>query len=146
MSRSTLSTTRLFAAPAAKKVMETIYFGTSPLLPDQYRGPNPMNPPKVFLAFFSSVFSCSFLWSDVMFNRLCSIFLCSVLSWSVIFCRVIHRVLFWPVTLRHIIQIYQRYEALLSSAARRTNLICILHSNFALYMYTQRNIALWFCW
>jgi oligopeptidase B len=36
----------MYSAPVAKKVADTIYFGKTPLIPDQYRGPNPMEPPK----------------------------------------------------------------------------------------------------
>jgi hypothetical protein len=34
-------------APIAKKIAEKIFFGKSPLVPDQFRGPNPMDPPLV---------------------------------------------------------------------------------------------------
>lgn len=44
--RTFTSLTRLYSAPVAKKVAETMYFGKSPLFPDQYRGEQPMDPPK----------------------------------------------------------------------------------------------------
>lgn len=48
-SRSFSSFTRLYSAPVAKKVVETIFFGKTPLFPDQYRGPMPMDPPRTKL-------------------------------------------------------------------------------------------------
>ncbi|KAJ1421902.1 prolyl oligopeptidase [Ochromonadaceae sp. CCMP2298] len=41
-----LSTPKAMKGPIAKKMLDKIYFGVNPKLPDQYRGQNAMNPPR----------------------------------------------------------------------------------------------------